>query len=172
MKSFKLLAILTLTFTISFFLGLIGKVIYEKSTIHPYEWEELPILVNCYGKGFNETKIIRAIDYWAVRGYNIGFYEHNPPKSVCDNKIWIYGMIIIRKAKPFQLDATTLASTRRYTAINKMKGAEIVYSPGSFELTLINEHELGHALGFTHIEIEGHIMYPIFEKMGKDFYIP
>ena len=53
-----------------------------------------------------------------------------------------------------------------------MKGAEIVYSPGSFELTLINEHELGHALGFTHIEIEGHIMYPIFEKMGKDFYIP
>lgn len=172
MHNIKTLANLAMTFIFGFILGLSGKLAYENSTMYPYSWESLPIVVNCYGSEFSELQMIRAIDYWAVRGYSIGFYEHNPPESVCNHENWIYGMIIIKKAKPFQLDSVTLAKTIRYTSLNKMKGAEIIYRPGSFNLSLINEHELGHALGFTHVDIDNHIMHPMFNKMGPDFWIP
>ena len=47
-----------------------------------------------------------------------------------------------------------------------------VISAGGLLVDLLNEHELGHALGFAHIEEEGHIMHPIYGKMGKNFWIP
>ena len=172
MINIKRLILLFFIFFTGFTIGVSGKYMYEKSTIYPYHWEHLPILVNCYGQDFSESQMIRAIDYWASRGYNIGFYEHNPSESVCNHKNWIYGMIIIRKSKVWDLDPTTLAKTIRYTSLNKMKGAEILYRPGSFNLSLINEHELGHALGFTHTDIVGHIMHPSFDMMGLDFWIP
>ena len=63
-----------------------------------------------------------------------------------------------------------LASTKRYTSLNKIKGAVILYRPQSFNLYLLNEHELGHALGYSHIEREGHVMHPVHVFMGLDFY--
>ena len=160
----KVLAIVGIFF-LGFAIGLGGKIIYENSTSKPYYWDMLPIIVNCYGPDFNEVAMIRAIDYWTVRGYNIGFYEHNPPESVCEAD-WIYGMIIIKKANFWEFDSATLASTRRYASLDKMKGAVIKYRKNTFNMELVNEHELGHALGFRHQEIVGHIMHPQFEKMG------
>jgi len=78
-------------------------------------------------------------------------------------------MIILRKAPFWKLSPDTLASTRRYTSIDEMRGAVIVYRARSFNLELLNEHEIGHALGMTHVEREGHIMHPLYEKMGELF---
>ena len=33
-------------------------------------------------------------------------------------------------------------------------------------------HELGHAFGYTHVELEGHIMHPSFNMMSGKFWIP
>ena len=65
-----------------------------------------------------------------------------------------------------------MANTRRMTSNLIIKAVEIRYKPGSQNLTLINEHELGHAFGYAHVEIEGHVMHPIFDKMGPKFWIP
>lgn len=153
---------------LGFALGISGKIVYESSSVHAYKWKTPPIIINCYGPDFNEIAMTRAIHYWTVRGYPIGFYEHDPPTSVCEND-WIHGMIILRKANIRKLDPETLASTRRYTALNELRGAIIYYRPRSYRLDLINEHELGHALGMTHVERDGHIMHPIYEKMGDYF---
>jgi len=160
-----------IAFIIGFASGLSFKLVYEASSYRPYEWrrENPPVIANCYGKDFSKLQMVRAIEYWALRGEVIGFYEHNPPDSVC-NEEWIEGFIILRKSE--KLKTTTLASTRRYTAFTSMKGAVIWYKPGAFNLNLINEHELGHALGFAHVEIVGHIMHPLYHKMGRDFWIP
>ena len=153
---------------LGFAFGISGKYMYESSSVHAYQWKMPPIIINCYGEDFNQTAMIRAIHYWTIRGYPIGFYEHSPPSSVCEND-WIYGMIIVRKAPLLKLAPQTLASTRRYTALNEMRGAVIEYRPGSCNLDLLNEHELGHALGMTHVERPGHIMHPVYDHMGELF---
>jgi len=156
---------------LGFFLGISGRLAYESTAVHAYQWEVPPIIVNCYGPQFPEEAMIKAIHYWTVRGYPIGFYEHEPLPSVCENE-WIYGMIILRKAPFWKLAPETIAQTRRYTSLRSLKGAVIEYRPRSYKLDLLNEHELGHALGMTHVEISGHIMHPLYGKMGKDFWIP
>ena len=160
---------LLLIFISGFGVGLGAKVAYESSTFKPYSWEKAPTVVNCYGPEFSKLQMKRAIEYWQQRGFEIGPYLHKPPKEICD-KVWTEGAIILRESD--SLSQNTLASTRRYSTFAIMRGAVISYQPGSFNLDLLNEHELGHALGFTHLEIENHIMHPRYDKMGRNFWIP
>ncbi len=163
-------AMLTLSsFVIGLLLGGNIKTCYELSSFKPYAWEEVPRIANCYGPEFSKLQILRAIDYWTVRGYSFGKYIHNPPDDLCKRE-WTTGYVIIRKG--MSLSPDTLASTRRYSIFATMQGAVIRYQPGSYNLDLINEHELGHALGFTHLEIDNHIMHPRYDKMGRNFWIP
>ena len=167
----RITAIALCIFAVGFIVGLGIKIVYESTRLKQYDWiNELPIVVNCYGKEFSELQMIRAIDYWAVRGHNIGFYEHNPPPDVCENE-YLHGFIMIKKKKGGFSDGT-IASTSRRTAGAKMKSATIYYSPGSFNLDLLNEHELGHAFGFGHVDIDGHLMHPVYTKMGAKFWVP
>ena len=115
--------------------------------------------------------MIRAIDYWTLRGHEIGFYEHSPPASICDHE-YVEGFIILRKEKRFWMESGVLANTRRWTRLGKVRAAVITYKGGSQNLSLINEHELGHALGYVHVKEEGHIMHPTYGKMGPKFWIP
>ena len=170
MKTNKFLYLLA-AFVVGFALGTIGKVTYESSVFKPWVWKELPIIVNCYGKDFSEPQLVRAIDYWTLRGEGIGFYEMRPSKQICENK-HLDGFIILRKAKRGFLNKNTLASTTRRTSLGNMRSAVIYFSPGSQNLDLLIEHELGHALGFGHIEEEGHVMHPTYSKMGPAFYFP
>ena len=169
MKTSHKIFLAFLAFVIGFSLGLNFKIMYESSTFKPYGWESPPKVVNCYGKEFSKLQMKRAMSYWEVRGYNLGEYMHNPPKEICD-KEWVQGVIILRKSTG--LPTNTLASTRRYATFMVMQGAVIRYQPGSFNLDLLNEHEIGHALGFTHLDIVNHIMHPRYDKMGRNFWIP
>ena len=165
----KTVILLTVCFLLGFFGGIGIKFYYESTTFQPFTWDNPPAVVNCYGKDFNKYQFERAIEYWAIRGHKIAFYEHEPPASVCEN-YWLDGMIILRKREDLPHD--TLANTKRMTAAFTMRSSIIQYKPGSQNLNLLNEHELGHALGFTHVEKEGHVMHPNYHKMGRDFYIP
>ena len=170
---FKKALWLILTFVSGFGVGLGIKLAYETSSFKPYRWNiaDGPIIANCYGKDFSELQMVRAVEYWVLRGEKIGFYEHDPPEEICQKK-WAKGFIIIRKSEKLRFQSTVLASTRRYTSFETIHGAIIDYKPGAHNLDLINEHELGHALGYAHVEIKGHVMHPLYHKMGRDFWIP
>ena len=160
-------------FCVGFGIGLLLQIAYELNVLKAYDWPENspPIIINCYGDDFSELQMTRAIGYWTLRGHDIAFYERNPPQQVCEMKE-LHGFIILRKAKFNQLADATLASTSKGTAGLKIKWAEITYQPGSQNLDLINEHELGHALGYGHVEELGHIMHPEYNKMGTTFWLP
>lgn len=168
----RLLVLLLLCFIGGFTIGLGIKFFYESKNFKPYYWDRPPIVANCYGKDFSEDQMLRAIEFWSSHGHEIGFYEHNPPSSVCEEGEIIHGFIILKKARLTELSSSTLATTRRATSGLVIRGAEIVFKPGSQNLSLINEHELGHAFGYTHVNIENHIMHPMFNKMGAEFWIP
>jgi hypothetical protein len=171
MNKWRWILSIIVSLIIGFIAGLLIKYCYETRTFKPYRWKDAPIIVNCYGDDFNEPQLTRGIEYWEHRGQSISFYEMNPGDKICENT-YIHGFIILRKATTEQLNEPTLALTQRYTSGLEMSGAVIYFSSGSQNLTLIIEHELGHALGFSHVGIEGHIMHPIWEKMGRDFYVP
>ena len=148
--------------------GLVVK--YENSTIQPWMWKDPPIIVNCYGDDFNELYVVRGVDYWTTRGQHFAFIEQNPPKEVCDMEK-VGGFIMLKKRKVDKGDGT-LAITRREVLFGEIRSVVIFFNPGSFKLENIVEHELGHALGFQHVEIEGHIMHPTYDKMGDKFWVP
>jgi len=168
----KKAALILAAFVLGFILGIGIKLAYESTAFKPYEWDRSPVIANCYGDDFSELQMIRAIHYWTVRGHSVAFYEHNPPKSICESEEMIHGFIVLRKAKWFELGPETLASTRRLTSNFVVKSAVITYKPGAHNLDLLNEHELGHALGYAHLEEVGHVMHPLYYKMGPKFWVP
>ena len=168
---FKHIIFIFLSFVLGFFSGNAIKFLYEVTTFKPWGWKDNPVVVNCYGDDFNEGQLVRGIDYWSVRGHNIAFYEMNPSKNICENE-YLDGFIILRKAPPNKYDSELLAVTSRWTAGLYMEGAVIWFKPGTQNLELIIEHELGHAFGYGHVEIEDHLMHPEYEKMSGKFWIP
>ena len=166
------LCLLGCAFLLGFTAGGGVKFVYESTTFKQYEWDRNPTVANCYGSDFDERKIRNAIYYWNVRGYRTHRYIHQPSREICDAPGMIPGFIILRKATESDLEEQTLASTRRQTIGMSITAAEVLYRTGSFKLDLLSEHELGHAFGFAHIEREGHVMHPMYNKMGKGFWVP
>ncbi len=170
--TWRICGILLMSLATGFMMGLGIKWAYESNTFKPYEWKNAPIIANCYGEDFSEVQMARAMHFWTIRGHNFGFYEHNPPESICNSEEMIHGFIVLRKAKWWELESPTLANTRRMTSGFRLVAATITYRAGSHNLDLLNEHELGHALGYAHVEEKGHIMHPIYGMMGPKFWVP
>ena len=165
-RNFKLF----LTLLFGFSIGLVMKRVYEENVFHAWVWPEPPIVINCYGKALPEIVVVRAIDYWVTRGFPISFYEMHPSKETCDNE-YLEGFIIIRRDANLKND-NVLGQTARHTQLRWMRGAVIKLRPGTYNLDLLLEHELGHALGLGHVEVEGHIMHPMYMQIGPNFWIP
>lgn len=141
---------------------------YEKSSFRPFEWKHPPIVVNCYGKGMSELHIIQAVHYWTIKGHKFSYIEQNPTNILCQAD-HINGFIIIKKKR---LPYSTLGETKRRVYMLNIVSAVIYFNSGTYRITNVFEHEIGHALGYNHVEEEGHIMHPIWDKMTNKFWIP
>ena len=87
----------------------------------------------------------------------------------CCSRIHIQGFILIKKKR---LPHNTLGITQRRIFMGNIVAATIYFDSGSYRITNVFEHEIGHALGYNHVEEEGHIMHPLWEKMSPKFWIP
>ncbi len=155
---------------LGFIIGLNAKTIYEKHVFYAFKWSQPPIILNCYGAPLPEAVVVRAIDYWTLRGFPIEMYNMNPSADTCLQD-YIEGFIIIRRDELLD-DPSVLANTARHTRLHWVVASVIKLKPGTYNLSLLLEHELGHALGLGHVEVEGHIMHPLYMSMGTKFWIP
>ena len=161
-----------LWFIVSLLVGMIlGSLIvlsYEEATFKPWEWEQPPIILNCYKKGLSEAYIVEAVHYWTLKGHSFSYIENNPTEHLCKAG-HIQGFIIIKEKN---LDHNTLGLTQRRVFMGNIVAANIYFDAGTFKISNVLIHEFGHALGYNHVEEDGHIMHPIWEKMTPKFWIP
>jgi len=156
---------LSIAFFIGLFIGTALLLRYESTSNKPWSWDSPPIIANCYGDDFNNLYVVRGVDYWVLRNEEIAFIIDKPPNSVCKHD-FLDGFIILKKG--VMKNDSTLAYTKRKIRLGSIRASTIYFSPGSFKLELLVEHELGHAFGYQHTDKKGHIMHPEYENMGKD----
>jgi len=161
-----------LWFIFSYLIGItlgtlaVGK--YESVSFKPWEWRDPPIVVNCYGNDLSLLHIVEAVHYWTMKGHEFSYIEQNPTEQLCKAD-HIRGFILIKKKS---LPHGTLGETKRHVYMFNISSAVIYFNSGTYRISNVFEHEMGHALGYNHVELEGHIMHPIWEKMTNKFWIP
>ena len=137
----------------------------------PYRWLTDPPVVVCKDSMVTEKQIRDAMAYWTERGHYFGkLLFHKNPDSVCSKDIPA-GYIVVRPATSsvlYEMERDTLAETRFNT---KSGGGHflyakifMVYPPKERVL----EHEFGHALGYQHYNIRGHLMHVRNPSSGWD----
>jgi len=161
-----------LSLTVGFLLGISIKTIYNLTAKQPCYWQSKPIIINCAGSDINEETIQRAIKFWREKGEDVYFYEYNGIDAVCKDVKHLDGFIIINTQTDEVMEANVLASTSRKSRLNIIQSGVITFKPGRHNIILLLEHELGHAFGYTHRKIPGHIMHPYYDLMGDKFWFP
>ena len=134
-------------------------------------WEYEPMVVVCPDSEVSAYRINRAIEWWGIRGYRINGYHHDIDNKICGIGNFVEGIIFIR-ADDRELDPEFYAVTSRQTSLEKMLSASITLPNKNKNLHRLLEHELGHALGLGHVDVNGHMMHPILEQGGERFWIP
>jgi hypothetical protein len=154
---------------VGFSLGMFLKITWEESKFIIAEWDEDPILIICPDSDLSRYRANLAVEWWGIRGYEIAYIHRDKDNTICNNT-WREGMIMIRGEGELLPD--TLAITSRLAVVNKMIAAQIILPNESRNTPRLLEHELGHAFGMRHAEITGHIMHPIHNLSGENFWIP
>lgn len=170
----KKLAIALFVFPLGLYAGSHAMIVYEANAFKPWQWNinDAPIVANCYGSEMDIGYIKDAVDFWKPYGEEVAFIIEEPMEEVCKHDM-LEGFILLKKAqRNYHADDSTLATTTRRVQLLQIRGAVVRFNPGSYRLENVFEHEIGHAFGYSHIELEGHVMHPEFEKMGSKFWIP
>ena len=170
MKSKKYVWRLAAALLLGFLLGLTIKNVYDLTARQPCKWKYPPIVLNCSGNKIEEATIKRAVDYWSQQGEEIYFYEYKRLESICKDVDLLSGFIVLKTQEKEELEQNVLASTKRSARLGVIQSATIVFKPGTHNFILLLEHELGHAFGYSHRKIPGHIMHPYYDMMGDRFW--
>jgi len=153
-----------------FAFGYSCRLAWEENKFVLAEWNEDPIVVVCPDSQITPFRVQQAVDWWGIRGYKFAYIHWDNDNQICSKGTFIKGIIFIRSEG--ELLPETYAITTRLALTGKMQSATITLPNKNKFMSRLLEHELGHALGFTHIEEPGHMMHPIHEQGGEKFYIP
>ena len=140
---------------------------HELTNFRVASWKYPPIVVDCTFGTLDIERINESIAYWDNLNHKVGFVELNPSSKVCMND-QIHGFIIIKNAN---LKWPIMGKTyRQGSHIGRVDSALIQLSIGNANLPKLLEHELGHAFGYKHLDIDGHIMNSNYDYSGYDFW--
>ena len=132
------------------------------------KWEEPPNIRVCATSEVSLSRVDRAVRYWNRLGYDFGLVRKDY-LSTCMNPRW--GEIIITLPEA-GFASSHMAATRLYTsnATGDIVKAKIFILPKNARKDRVLEHELGHALGWSHYRQRYHIMHPNWHYGGYDSY--
>ena len=153
-----------------FLLGYCCRIAWEQNKFILAGWDEDPIVIVCPDSRVTPYRVHLAVEWWGIRGHEFSYIHWDNNNNLCSKGTFMKGMVFIRGEGELLPD--TYAMTTRLALAGKMQSASITLPNKHRYMPRLLEHELGHALGFTHILEVGHMMHPIHEYGGEKFYIP
>ena len=133
-----------------------------------YKWSVNPTLRVCEDSGVPMYRAARAVKYWEHLGYEFdGVFRGS--FSTCMNPKFGEIVITIPEAG---FSSDHMAATRLYThkKTGEIVKAKIFILPKNARKDRVLEHELGHALGWSHYSQRYHMMHPQWKYGGYDSY--
>ena len=121
-------------------------------------WMETPKIVICENSGVTRHRAERAISYWRKLGYKIEYIGFESEYQCMTGGRT--GLITIMIVNTDLQMGNNLAMTRTFkdTRTNQNVKAEIYIFPHVANRPFVLEHEIGHALGWSHCNVSYHIM--------------
>jgi len=135
----------------------------RRNPIQNGEWLTAPAIVVCNSSVAEIHEIESAVSWWRERGYEFGQIVVNNPGQICSQS-GMDGVITI-EGPDAAFDFDYLAITHRKSSRDEILSARILLR-GQSEKPRILEHEIGHALGWSHCNRRGHIMNPEWSRGG------
>ena len=131
-------------------------------------WETEPKVRVCASTKISMYRVEAAVKYWEKLGYN---FKYSYKDYIIDCMEPRYGEIIITLPEG-GFSGHHMASTRIYTSnrTGNIVMAKIFILPINGMKERVLEHEIGHALGWSHYNQKTHIMHPTWRYGGHDSY--
>ncbi len=129
-------------------------------------WQHPPDIRICSDTGVTAFRINHAISFWKKLGYNFGSVSIDNSA----NCMRVYFGEILITLPDGSFDNSKIASTRVYSKTNtdEIVKVKIFIMPKDSRKARVLEHEIGHALGWTHYNKKFHIMHSNWIMGGLD----
>ena len=126
------------------------------------QWEFPPSIEICLSAPVTKAKVIVAAQFWYDLGYKFGEIYPQRPNSSCDTGNMNGQILISNYVHKASMPGETILYINDQ---DQIKWAKIRLEQ---DISRILEHELGHALGWSHTSQVGHLMNPTLEDGGWD----
>jgi hypothetical protein len=129
-------------------------------------WKDPPMIRVCYNLPEFKYRVDRALMFWRYLGYEFGEVVYEDASEWCVGKVRrMDGSITLMPNRRYLGDGI-YAITTRHTEKKRIIGVRVEISRMGYGEDLLIEHEIGHAMGWTHSPQPGHIMYPYLKQSG------
>jgi hypothetical protein len=126
-------------------------------------WAKIPNIKICNSSPASKDQVISAMQWWSKRGFKFGTIKY----SNCISQKHPGFIVISLVGQGFDFSKSLGTTNVHHDKVTKEIYWSQIYIPDALKIRVL-EHEIGHALGWSHSTIRGHLMYPTWQLGGWD----